>query len=166
MNEVCVNMAGQARSAHPIEMEAVSRAILGSGFQRFFAGMIERDPKVEVWAIPAKSGGSRAFCESYETVWAQGEGQPGLAIIFFRMERRRDCCAGPLAKNIGLSARQLLPHQLGLGDGEFSNLCGWVFHQNLQAFARRLLVPAVRQRACLIDEEPVWRCAGCRFPDV
>ena len=31
----------------------------GSGF-KVFAGMIEKDPKARVWAIPAPGGGSRA----------------------------------------------------------------------------------------------------------
>ncbi|MCL4157958.1 UNVERIFIED_CONTAM: hypothetical protein GTU68_045655, partial [Idotea baltica] len=64
---------------NPIEMEAVTEHFAGSGF-KIFAGMIERDPKVEVWAIPAKTGGSRAFCDRMNS-WAQGEGQPGLGYI-------------------------------------------------------------------------------------
>ena len=79
-------------------MQAVTEHFAGSGF-KVFAGMIERDPKVEVWAIPAPGGGSRAFCDRMNS-WAQGEGQPGLGYIFFREgERRRG--AGPIAKNIG-----------------------------------------------------------------
>ncbi|MFX8512302.1 hypothetical protein ABTM04_20600, partial [Acinetobacter baumannii] len=41
------------------------------------------DPKVEVWAIPAKGGGSRAFCDRMND-WAVKEGQPGLGYIFWR----------------------------------------------------------------------------------
>ncbi len=37
---------------NPIEMEAVTEHFAGSGF-KVFAGMIEKNPKVEVWAIPA-----------------------------------------------------------------------------------------------------------------
>jgi aspartyl-tRNA synthetase len=36
-----------------------------------------------VWAIPAPTGGSRAFCDRMNS-WAQGEGQPGLGYIFWR----------------------------------------------------------------------------------
>ncbi|MEQ1715712.1 MAG: aspartate--tRNA ligase, partial [Hyphomicrobium sp.] len=47
---------------NPIEMSDVSEHFRGSGF-KVFAGMLEKDPKVRVWAIPAPSGGSRAFCD-------------------------------------------------------------------------------------------------------
>ena len=39
---------------NPIEMEAVTEHFAGSGF-KVFAGMIEKNPKVEIWAIPAKN---------------------------------------------------------------------------------------------------------------
>ena len=60
---------------NPIEMQDVTEHFRGSGF-KIFAGMIEKDPKVRVWAIPAPGGGSRAFCDRMNS-WAQGEGQPG-----------------------------------------------------------------------------------------
>jgi aspartyl-tRNA synthetase len=44
--------------------------------------MIANDPKVEVWAIPVKGGGSRAFCDRMNS-WAQSQGQPGLGYIYF-----------------------------------------------------------------------------------
>ncbi|WP_325441167.1 aspartate--tRNA ligase [Pararhizobium sp.] len=69
---------------NPIEMQAVTEHFAGSGF-KVFAGMIERDPKVEIWAIPAKTGGSRAFCDRMNA-WAQGAGQPGLGYIFWKEE--------------------------------------------------------------------------------
>src|SRR5512140_3641337 len=61
---------------NPIEMQDVTEHFRGSGFT-VFANMIEKDPKVRVWAIPAPTGGSRAFCDRMNS-WAQGEGQPGL----------------------------------------------------------------------------------------
>ncbi len=67
---------------NPIEMADVTEHFRGSGF-KVFAGMIEKDPKVRVWAIPAKGGGSRAFCDRMNS-WAQKEGQPGLGYIFWR----------------------------------------------------------------------------------
>ena len=66
----------------PIEMQDVTPAFDGSDF-KIFANMIAKDDKVRVWAIPAKTGGSRAFCDRMNS-WAQGEGQPGLGYIFFR----------------------------------------------------------------------------------
>ena len=67
---------------NPIEMQNVTDHFRGSGF-KVFAGLIEKDPKVEVWAIPAPAGGNRAFCDRMNS-WAQGEGQPGLGYIFFK----------------------------------------------------------------------------------
>jgi aspartyl-tRNA synthetase len=84
---------------NPIEMQAVTEHFAGSGF-KVFANMIANDPKVEVWAIPARTGGSRAFCDRMNS-WAQSEGQPGLGYIFWRKEGEALEGAGPLAKNIG-----------------------------------------------------------------
>jgi aspartyl-tRNA synthetase len=64
---------------NPIEMADVTEVFRGSGF-KVFAGMIAKDPKVRVWAIPAPGGGSRAFCDRMNG-WAQKEGQPGLGYI-------------------------------------------------------------------------------------
>jgi aspartyl-tRNA synthetase len=125
---------------NPIEMADVTEHFRGSGF-KIFAGMIEKDSKVRVWAIPAPTGGSRAFCDRMNS-WAQGEGQPGLAYIFWRtatpgqQAESRDVtkpgktpaeykptleileAAGPIAKNIGPERSESLRVQLGLGDGD------------------------------------------------
>ncbi|WP_176085228.1 aspartate--tRNA ligase [Martelella sp. HB161492] len=101
---------------NPIEMEAVTEHFAGSGF-KVFAGMIEKDPKVEVWAIPAKTGGSRAFCDRMNS-WAQSSGQPGLGYIFWRKEGEEIVGAGPLAKNIGPERTDAIRSQLGLEDGD------------------------------------------------
>lgn len=98
---------------NPIEMQAVTEHFAGSGF-KVFAGMIEKDPTVEVWAIPAPTGGSRAFCDRMNG-WAQKEeAQPGLGYIFFREEGG----AGPVAKNIGPERTEALRTQLGLESGD------------------------------------------------
>lgn len=73
---------------NPIKMQSVTEHFAGSGF-KVFAGMIAADPKVEVWAIPAPKGGSRAFCDRMNG-WAQAQGQPGLAYIFWRFEGAED----------------------------------------------------------------------------
>ncbi|QQM29524.1 aspartate--tRNA ligase [Martelella lutilitoris] len=101
---------------NPIEMEAVTEHFDGSGF-KVFAGMIAKDPKVEVWAIPAKTGGSRAFCDRMNS-WAQSQGQPGLGYIFWRKEGEDVTGAGPLAKNIGPERTDAIRAQLGLEDGD------------------------------------------------
>jgi len=101
---------------NPIEMEAVTDHFAGSGF-KIFAGMIESNPKVEVWAIPAKTGGSRAFCDRMNS-WAQKQGQPGLGYIFWRKEDDAIAGAGPLAKNIGVERTEAIRQQLDLSDGD------------------------------------------------
>ncbi|YBV97818.1 aspartate--tRNA ligase [Phyllobacteriaceae bacterium JZ32] len=101
---------------NPIVMEAVTEHFAGSGF-KVFANMIANDPKVEVWAIPAKTGGSRAFCDRMNS-WAQSQGQPGLGYIFWRKESDKLEGAGPIAKNIGEERTEAIRTQLGLDDGD------------------------------------------------
>ena len=101
---------------NPIEMEAVTDHFAGSGF-KIFAGMIEKNPKVEVWGIPVKTGGSRAFCDRMNS-WAQKQGQPGLGYIFWRDKEGTTAGAGPLAKNIGPERTDAIAKQLGLAAGD------------------------------------------------
>ena len=100
---------------NPIEMADVTEHFRGSGF-KVFAGMIEKDPKVRVWAIPAPGGGSRAFCDRMNS-WAQKEGQPGLGYIFWR-EEEGAAGAGPIAKNVGAERASAIQAQLGLKTGD------------------------------------------------
>ena len=95
---------------NPIEMQDVTEHFAGSGF-KVFAGMIERDQSVEVWAIPAPGGGNRAFCDRMNS-WAQAQGQPGLGYIFFRDGEAEG--AGPIAKNIGPERTAAIRAQLSL----------------------------------------------------
>jgi aspartyl-tRNA synthetase len=99
---------------NPIKMQNVSDAFRGSGF-KIFASMLEKDPKAEVWAIPAKGGGNRAFCDRMNA-WAQSEGQPGLGYIFWR--EGEEGGAGPLAKNIGPERTKQIADLLGLSVGD------------------------------------------------
>jgi aspartyl-tRNA synthetase len=107
---------------NPIEMQDVTEHFRGSGF-KVFAGMIEKDPKVRIWAVPAPSGGSRAFCDRMNS-WAQGEGQPGLAYIFWRgpaeggQDKGEEGGAGPVAKNIGPERASAIQKQMGLKVGD------------------------------------------------
>ncbi len=102
---------------NPIEMQEVSDHFRDSGF-KVFAGMLEKDPKVEVWAIPTPKGGSRAFCDRMNK-WAQGEGQPGLGYIFWRdAESGGVEGSGPVAKNIGEERTEAIRTQLGLESGD------------------------------------------------
>ena len=97
---------------NPIVMQDVSEHFRGSGF-KVFAGMLEKDPKARVWAIPAPGGGSRAFCDRMNS-WAQQQGQPGLGYIFFREGE----AAGPIAKNLGVERSAALQTQTGLKEGD------------------------------------------------
>ena len=97
---------------NPIEMQDVTDHFRGSGF-KVFAGMLDMDVNTRIWAIPAKTGGSRAFCDRMNS-WAQSEGQPGLGYIFFREGEG----AGPVAKNIGPERTEAIRTQLGLADGD------------------------------------------------
>ncbi len=97
---------------NPIVMQDVSEHFRGSGF-KVFARMLE-DPKNRVWAIPAKGGGSRAFCDRMNS-WAQGEGQPGLGYIMWREGNEG---AGPLANNIGPDRTASIRTQLGVQEGD------------------------------------------------
>jgi aspartyl-tRNA synthetase len=99
---------------NPIKMQVVTEHFAGSGF-KVFANMIASDPKVEVWAIPAAKGGSRAFCDRMNS-YAQQQGQPGLGYVFWRDGEEGG--AGPIAKNIGPERTEAIRTQLGLGVGD------------------------------------------------
>jgi aspartyl-tRNA synthetase len=101
---------------NPIEMQQVNAHFAGSGF-KVFANQLASDDKAEVWALPAQTGGSRAFCDRMNS-WAQSEGQPGLAYIFWRKEGETLEGAGPVAKNIGPERTEAIRTQLGLGEGD------------------------------------------------
>jgi aspartyl-tRNA synthetase len=125
---------------NPIEMADVSDIFRSSGF-KIFARILETNPKGAVWAIPAPSGGSRAFCDRMNS-WAQGEGQPGLGYVIYDHqiitsvadtarggfeqtfpggERRGTgpiVGKGPIANNLGAEKTEALRIQLGLGAGD------------------------------------------------
>jgi aspartyl-tRNA synthetase len=98
---------------NPLEMQDVSEHFRGGGFG-VFARILEA-PKAQVWAIPAPGGGSRAFCDRMND-WAKGEGQPGLAYIFWRDGEEGG--AGPVAKNLGPDRTEALRRQMGLKVGD------------------------------------------------
>jgi len=99
---------------NPIEMQDVSDAFRGGGFG-VFAGILAGNDKARIWAIPAPGGGSRAFCDRMND-WAKGEGQPGLAYIFWREGEAEG--AGPVAKNLGAERTEAIRSQLGLKAGD------------------------------------------------
>ncbi len=96
---------------NPIEMEEVTKHFAGSEFM-IFANLIASDPKVEVWAIPAPDGGSRAFCDRMNS-WAQQQGQPGLGYMIIKEGHG----TGPIAKNIGPDRTAAIMDQLKPAEG-------------------------------------------------
>ena len=99
---------------NPLVMQNVSDAFRGGGFG-VFARILEADPKHQIWAIPAPGGGSRAFCDRMDS-WAKGEGQPGMAYVFWREGEAEG--AGPVAKNLGPERTEALRMQMGLRAGD------------------------------------------------
>src|SRR5246127_1776557 len=97
---------------NPLEMQDVTAQFRGSGF-KIFASQIDANSNVRVWAIPAPTGGNRAFCDRMNA-WAQSEGQPGLAYIFFRDREG----AGPVGRSIGPERTEELRVRLGLKDAD------------------------------------------------
>ena len=128
---------------NPIEMADVTEHFRGSGF-KVFAGMLDRDVNAQIWAIPAKGGGSRTFCDRVNA-WAQSEGQPGLGYIIFdkhietvvwdkpvdalrgkvkpsaayqQLDPVRAVGKGPIAKNLGEEKSEAIRQQLDLKAGD------------------------------------------------
>ena len=104
---------------NPIKMQDVSEHFRGGGFG-LFAKILGADPKNAIWAIPAPTGGNRAFCDRMNS-WAQGEGQPGLGYTFWRAadeHGNEEGAAGPIAKNIGEDRSAAIAAQLGLKTGD------------------------------------------------
>jgi aspartyl-tRNA synthetase len=98
---------------NPIKMQNVSEHFRDGGFG-LFAKILGADAKNQIWAIPAPTGGSRAFCDRMNS-WAQGEGQPGLGYVFWSEDQGG--WGGPIAKNLG-EPTQALMESLGLGAGD------------------------------------------------
>ena len=97
---------------NPIEMQIVSDHFRDSGF-KIFASILEK-PGTEIRAIPAPTGGSRAFCDRMNG-WAQKQGLPGMGYMMFGEGGE---AKGPLAKNIGPERSEAVRQQLGLKDGD------------------------------------------------
>jgi aspartyl-tRNA synthetase len=113
---------------NPIEMSDVTEIFIDSGF-KIFSDSIKKDNNVKVWAIPAKGGGTRAFCDKMNS-WAIKEGQPGLGYIFYK----EGLGSGPIAKNIGEDKTQEIKVNFNLSDDDsVFFLCG--IPKNFMQFA-------------------------------
>jgi len=100
---------------NPIKMQNVTDHFRRPAGFELFAKILDADAKNRVWAIPAPTGGSRAFCDRMNS-WAQGEGQPGLGYIFWSDDQ--SAWGGPIAKNLGQNRASFLMTSLGLGKGD------------------------------------------------
>ena len=106
---------------NPIKMQIVSEHFAGSGFG-IFAKLLENEG-TEIRAIPAPTGGSRAFCDRMNA-FAQKEGLPGMGYIFWREDGDKIVGAGPIAKNIGEERTEAIRLQLGLNAGDAAFFLG------------------------------------------
>ncbi|MFO1134692.1 MAG: aspartate--tRNA ligase [Rhodoblastus sp.] len=156
---------------NPLVMQDVSEHFRGSNF-KVFARLLEQ-PKNQVWAIPAPSGGQRTFADRMNS-WAQSEGQPGLGYILF-FDRARDetvqkeqpgatgvGARGPLANNIGPERAEAIRAQLGLTAGDAAFFVAGdpdVFVKFAGAARTRL-----GQELKLIDEDRFEFCWVVDFP--
>ena len=111
---------------NPLLIHDVTNIFRNSGFGLFARG-IAGNENVRIWAIPALSGGSRAFCDRMDS-WAKGEGQPGLGYIFWRDGDVAG--AGPIAKNLGPERTAILMRELSGRLGQFVRLPVPVQEQN------------------------------------
>ena len=140
----------------PIEMQSVTEIFRDSGF-KIFAHMIAKDARVEVWAIPAKTGGNRAFCDRMNR-WAQGEGQAGLGYIFFREGEG----VGPIAKNIGVEQTEKIRTQFNLESGDAVFFCAGR-PKHFIDFAARVRI-RIGHELNLIDKDQFSFCWIVDFP--
>jgi aspartyl-tRNA synthetase len=107
---------------NPIEMQDVTEHFRGSGF-KIFAGMIDMDVNTRIWALPAPSAGSRAFCDRMNA-WAIAEGQRGMGYISFEKGQAGTPVEadppgkGPIANNLGPVRTKAIREQLGLKGGD------------------------------------------------
>ncbi len=143
---------------NPIKMQVVSDHFRDGGFG-LFAKILGADDKNAVWAIPAPTGGSRAFCDRMNS-WAQGEGQPGLGYIFWSDDQ--NAWGGPIAKNLGQEPTEALMTSLGLGQGD----AAFFTAGNPSAFAKfaGLARTRVGTELKLIDENQFKFCWIVDFP--
>ena len=144
----------------PIEMQEVTEHFRGSGF-KIFADLVARDENAQVWALPAKKGGSRALCDRMNS-WAQQQGQPGLGYIFWREGEGGIEGSGPIAKNIGDERTNAILAQMGLEAGDACFFIAGV-PKHFIAFAGAARVQ-VAQELELIDEKKFAFCWIVDFP--
>ena len=107
---------------NPIKMQDVSDTFRNAGFKLFSDLLADVGGKAAVWAIPAPTGGSRAFCDRMN-IWAQSQGQAGLGYIIFK-EAGDETGAGPIAKRIGPELVESLRQKLNLNVGDAAFFIG------------------------------------------
>ncbi|MBL0848836.1 MAG: aspartate--tRNA ligase [Candidatus Liberibacter ctenarytainae] len=101
---------------NPIIMQNVTDHFVNSGF-KVFSNILSSDSECEVWAIPARKGGNRSFCDKINS-WAQSQGQLGLAYIFWRLDGEYLIGKGPVAKYLNPENTEAIRAFLDLQDGD------------------------------------------------
>ena len=149
---------------NPIEMQDVSEHFRGGGFG-LFNKILAADAKNAIWAIPAPTGGSRAFCDRINS-WAQGGGQPGLGYVFWRAadDQNPEGPGGPIAKNLGDEKTAAIAAQLGLKTGDAAFFVAGdpaVFHKFAGSARTKLgqdlnLIPEDAFKFCWIVDFPMF----------
>ena len=142
---------------NPLILQDVSEHFRGGGFG-LFARILE-NPKHAVWAIPAPTGGNRAFTDRMNA-WAQSEGQPGLGNIFWR--EGEEGGAGPVAKNVGAEKTEAIRKQMGLkvGDAAFFVAGDPSVFYKFAGLARNKVASELK----LVDENQFAFCWVVDFP--
>ena len=145
-------------------MQDVSAHFRDGGFG-LFNKILAADPKNAIWAIPAPTGGSRAFCDRMNS-WAQGEGQPGLGYVFWRAadDQNPEGPGGPIAKNLGDEKTAAIAAQLGLKTGDAAFFVAGdpaVFHKFAGSARTKLgqdlnLIPEDAFKFCWIVDFPMF----------
>jgi aspartyl-tRNA synthetase len=141
---------------NPIKMRDVSAHFRGSGF-KVFADLLASDGAARVWALPAPKVGSRTFCDRLNN-WAQSEGQPGLAYIFFRDGE----AGGPVARNLGERRTAELRRELDLANGDAAFFVGGI-PRNFVPFASAARIKLGHELG-LVEEGAFHFCWIVDFP--
>ncbi len=110
MTKPSANTVPTADLRKPHRHESVTEHFAGSGF-KVFANMIASNPKVEVWAIPAKDRRFPRLLRPHECLGAE-PGPAGPGLYFLEGRRGKVAGSGPLAKNIGEERTAAIAAQL------------------------------------------------------
>ena len=104
---------------NPIKMAGCLRRHFRDGGFGLFAKILGADARNAVWAIPAPTGGSRAFCDRMNSAGRRARASRASATSSGR-EDNRSGWGGPIAKNLGQAHRRrsLMKRSWAWGQGD------------------------------------------------